>query len=229
MRRNEPFSYRKSLDQYDANAGADHITCLKTRAPTRSGLGELGITTEAGEEAGWALTFETRQQTNCDGLQVAVSTAHGGYELRFQRPYADPAERLWAMLTQPAKVVERLAEADMTLLPGGRVRLRWLNTEPKRNKGLATGIITAVDPPRLLEYCTGRRGASSISAAGRFTVTAMLPRWACSRDLLRPRKAQLPTGTAARAAAGNRGNPGGLFSLSPSASLHNIYYRTLCL
>jgi hypothetical protein len=49
------------------------------------------------------------------------------YVLRFERRLRHPIERVWAALTEPGELVGWLAEAEIELVEGGRVHLRWLN------------------------------------------------------------------------------------------------------
>jgi uncharacterized protein YndB with AHSA1/START domain len=87
-----------------------------------------------------------------------VETREGGRVLRFERRLEHPVERVWAALTEPAEMQGWLAEADIDLVLGGRVELRWLNTDDEGNRAIATGTVTALEPPRLLEYDTDIHG-----------------------------------------------------------------------
>jgi uncharacterized protein YndB with AHSA1/START domain len=90
----------------------------------------------------------------------------GTYELRFQRRFGHPVERVWAALTEPEELKTWLAEAEIDLRKGGSVMLRWQNREQadevmrregidpeeEGNTGILHGTITELDPPRLLEW-----------------------------------------------------------------------------
>ena len=78
--------------------------------------------------------------------------------LRFERSRAHPVDRGWAALTEPSEIRGWLADADIDLVPGGRVELRWRNTDQDGNQAVATGTITALDAPRLLEFDTVPHG-----------------------------------------------------------------------
>ena len=78
--------------------------------------------------------------------------------LRFERSLAHPVDRVWAALTEPDEIRGWLADADIDLAEGGRVQLRWLNTDEAGNRAVATGTVAALDPPRLLELDTDRHG-----------------------------------------------------------------------
>lgn len=78
--------------------------------------------------------------------------------LRFERRLAHPVERVWAALTEPEQLAGWLADADIDLVAGGRVELRWLNTDQDGNQAVARGTITSLEPPRLLEMDTDIHG-----------------------------------------------------------------------
>ena len=61
-------------------------------------------------------------------------------------------EHVWAALTEPQELVGWLAEAEVDLRPGGRVVLRWLNSDDEGNQAVMHATITELDPPRLIEY-----------------------------------------------------------------------------
>jgi uncharacterized protein YndB with AHSA1/START domain len=81
--------------------------------------------------------------------------------LRYERHLRHPIERVWRAITEPDEVEAWLARADIELAREGRVRLEWLNTDEhgKRYEGAyVTGTVTALDPPRLIEYDTDVHG-----------------------------------------------------------------------
>jgi len=86
-----------------------------------------------------------------DGM---VETHGGSHILRFERHLPQPIERVWAAITEPEQLVTGLAAATIDLCLGGRVRLRWLNTDEQSNPAnvVMNATITQFDPPRLLEY-----------------------------------------------------------------------------
>jgi uncharacterized protein YndB with AHSA1/START domain len=87
-----------------------------------------------------------------------VETREGRRVLRFERRLEHPIERVWAALTEPGELESWLAEADLDLAVGGRVELRWLNTDEDGNRAIATGTVTQLEPPRLLECETDIHG-----------------------------------------------------------------------
>jgi uncharacterized protein YndB with AHSA1/START domain len=70
-----------------------------------------------------------------------------GYQLRFERQLPHPVERVWAALTDPAQLAQWLAPGEMELTPGGRVHLAFSDGD-----GVIDGQVTALAPPRLLEF-----------------------------------------------------------------------------
>jgi uncharacterized protein YndB with AHSA1/START domain len=88
-----------------------------------------------------------------------VESRDGREVLLFERRLAFPVDRVWAALTRPEEIIGWLAEAEIQPVAGARVWLRWLNAGPDADPAMATGIITALDPPRLLEYVTSLHGA----------------------------------------------------------------------
>jgi uncharacterized protein YndB with AHSA1/START domain len=92
-------------------------------------------------------TYETRE----DGTRV----------LRFERRLNHPIGRVWAALTEPREIEAWLARAEIDLREGGRVRLEWLNADEHGQRyehALATGTISRLDPPRLIELDTDVHG-----------------------------------------------------------------------
>ena len=72
--------------------------------------------------------------------------------LRFERRLDHPIDRVWAALTEPDELIGWLAEAELELVEGGHVVLRWQNSDDQGNQAVMHGHITRLDPPRLLEY-----------------------------------------------------------------------------
>jgi uncharacterized protein YndB with AHSA1/START domain len=107
----------------------------------------------------------------------------GGVDvLRFERHLDHQVERVWAALTDPDELVGWLAEAEIDLVEGGRVVLRWLNSDEEGNQAVLHGTITELDPPRLIEYDSDIHGVLrwELRAEGSgshltFTATAELP------------------------------------------------------
>ncbi len=83
----------------------------------------------------------------------------GGHQLiRFERRLGHPVERVWRALTDPDEIAAWLALAELELEEGGRVVLTWQNTDDDGNTAVARGTVSALDPPRLLEFDTDIHG-----------------------------------------------------------------------
>jgi uncharacterized protein YndB with AHSA1/START domain len=80
------------------------------------------------------------------------------YVLQFERDFHHPVERVWAALTESSELVKWLADADIELVEGGSVTLRWLNTDLEGNSSIARGTVAELDPPRLVVYETDIHG-----------------------------------------------------------------------
>lgn len=87
-----------------------------------------------------------------------VEQIDGRYILRYERHLTHPIDRVWAALTEPEQLEMWLAQAEIELVRGGRVVLRWLNTDTEGNHAVARGTITQLEPPRLLEIDTDIHG-----------------------------------------------------------------------
>ena len=67
---------------------------------------------------------------------------HDGVKvLRYERRLRHPVDRVWRALTEPAELRGWLADADLDPAPGGRVELRWLNTDDEGNRAVARGTV----------------------------------------------------------------------------------------
>ena len=98
---------------------------------------------------------------------------HGDRQvLRFERRLDHPVERVWRALTEPGEIAAWLALAELDLTEGGRVVVRGPNTDP----------VSALDPPRLVEFDTDIHGRlrwelapDGDGTALTFTADAQLP------------------------------------------------------
>jgi uncharacterized protein YndB with AHSA1/START domain len=81
-----------------------------------------------------------------------VEARDGQYVLRYERHLDHPVDKVWAALTDPGELIGWLAEADVDLVEGGRVVLRWQNTDDQGNRAVMHATITRLDAPRLIEY-----------------------------------------------------------------------------
>jgi uncharacterized protein YndB with AHSA1/START domain len=105
-----------------------------------------------------------------------------GQVIRFERRLDHPVERVWRALTEPDELADWLALADLDLKDGGHVVLTWQNTDPDGNTAVARGTVTALDPPRLVEFDTDIHGRlrwelepDGDGTALKFTAEAQLP------------------------------------------------------
>jgi uncharacterized protein YndB with AHSA1/START domain len=103
--------------------------------------------------------------------------------MRFERRLGHPIARVWRALTEPGELAKWLALAELDLREGGAVDLTWQNTDEDGNTATARGIVSALDPPRLLELDTDIHGTLrwELEPSGddgtllTFTVDARLP------------------------------------------------------
>ncbi len=80
-----------------------------------------------------------------------LETAGDKQILRYQRHLAHPIERVWAVLTEPAALLDWWGVAEIDLVEGGQFILRWLNTDDQGNGVTMQATITQLRPPYLLE------------------------------------------------------------------------------
>ncbi|WP_236587778.1 SRPBCC family protein [Tumebacillus amylolyticus] len=69
------------------------------------------------------------------------------YVVRFERKLKHPVELVWAVLTDPEKLVQWLAKADVELVAGGKYELRFQNTD-----SVMLGVVQHAEAPNLLVY-----------------------------------------------------------------------------
>ena len=83
------------------------------------------------------------------------TTDDGRYVLRYERRLRHPIEKVWAALTEPARIEEWWARAAvLELTEGGRARIEWLNSD-----AVAEGHITRLEPPHTIEFDTDIHGS----------------------------------------------------------------------
>lgn len=91
--------------------------------------------------------------------QGELKQVDGGYELRFERRLSHPVDKVWAAISEPERMREWLAIAsELEPESGGRIKLRWQNTDLEGNHAIARGNITAFEPPTSIEYDTDIHG-----------------------------------------------------------------------
>jgi uncharacterized protein YndB with AHSA1/START domain len=82
-----------------------------------------------------------------------IETRDDRYVLRYDRRLRHPIDTVWDALTDPDRVEEWLARAEVELAEGGRVRLEWLNGD-----AVAEGHISRLEPPHAIEFDTDIHG-----------------------------------------------------------------------
>jgi uncharacterized protein YndB with AHSA1/START domain len=111
-------------------------------------------------------------ETTAAGRFGTIEEQGDGHVLRFERRFDHPIERVWATISEPERIEGWLARAELELEEGADVKLQWLNRTTDEqdeeygietlregeNSTIARGTVTAVDPPRLLEYDTDVHG-----------------------------------------------------------------------
>lgn len=71
----------------------------------------------------------------------------GFIEARLERQFDHEQPKLWAALTEPARMVEWLAPGEIALKKGGAAKLNFVDS------GIVIdSTVSDIDPPRLLEY-----------------------------------------------------------------------------
>lgn len=83
-----------------------------------------------------------------------AETRDGKTTLRYRRELAHPVRDVWAAITEPAELAGWIADAQLDLVHGGSVVLRWKNTDLEGNNTVLHGTITELDEPWVLEYDT---------------------------------------------------------------------------
>jgi uncharacterized protein YndB with AHSA1/START domain len=77
---------------------------------------------------------------------------HGSKSIvRFERWFAHPVERVWRAITDPAHAIKWWGALDIELTTGGKAVVEWQNTDDHGNRAVMHGVITELDPPRVLE------------------------------------------------------------------------------
>jgi uncharacterized protein YndB with AHSA1/START domain len=93
----------------------------------------------------------TPEQTTTNPADGTVERRGDRTILRYERRLNHPVATVWAAITEPARLRQWLADADVALAEGGAVQLRWLNTDDEGNRAVMDATVTALDPPRVLE------------------------------------------------------------------------------
>lgn len=84
----------------------------------------------------------------------------GTTRISFSRTYPHPIEDVWAALSRPDRLDQWWAEADQfEAHEGGRIQLRWLNHDAEGWAPEASGTVTALAAPWLLELDMDAQGS----------------------------------------------------------------------
>jgi uncharacterized protein YndB with AHSA1/START domain len=76
-----------------------------------------------------------------------IEQGDGVYHARLERLLPHPPAAVWAMLTEPAKMIDWLAPGEIELKEGGAAKLNFVDS------GIVIdSIVTAFEPDRVLEY-----------------------------------------------------------------------------
>ncbi|HEY5105277.1 MAG TPA: SRPBCC domain-containing protein [Caulobacteraceae bacterium] len=113
--------------------------------------------------------YERMWGASVPGFDVAPTLRHhepdgevsaagdGRYQISFLRFYMLPIAKVWAALTEPARLADWLAQVKIDLRLDGEIELRW-----ESHGHVERGVIVALDPPSLLAWSTtDSEGAAS--------------------------------------------------------------------
>jgi len=88
------------------------------------------------------VTIEIDGEVDGELVQMA-----DGWRVQFTRTIDRPPTRVWAALTDPAVLKNWIGDVDVELRVGGKYVIRF-----RDDSIVMTGVITALEPERLLEY-----------------------------------------------------------------------------
>ena len=86
-----------------------------------------------------------------EGPDGALELGSAQCVVRFERSLDHPVEQVWAALTEPERLAAWWGRADLSLVPGGRFVLEWINTDDHGHRAVMHATITELQPPALLE------------------------------------------------------------------------------
>jgi uncharacterized protein YndB with AHSA1/START domain len=91
-------------------------------------------------------TATTAQDLLSDAPLGEVTRQGDALQLVFQRHYRQPVEKVWAAITNPERLADWFATAEVDLRIGGIIRLGW------QGQHRADVVITECDPPKTLAW-----------------------------------------------------------------------------
>jgi uncharacterized protein YndB with AHSA1/START domain len=115
-------------------------------------------------------------ETTTAGAFGSLERREGKHVLRFERRLDHPVERVWAAITEPEQLAGWFGDSEVDLTEGGRLAVRFKHRVSKEDEEKYDVIrpeefetsedetdgfdatVTALDPPRLLEYEAERFG-----------------------------------------------------------------------
>jgi uncharacterized protein YndB with AHSA1/START domain len=115
-------------------------------------------------------------ETTRTGTLGSVERREGKHVLRFERRLEHPIERVWAAITEPEQLEGWFGDSEVDLTEGGKVAVRFkhmISEEEEKEYDIIRpeefetaggepdgfeAVVTALDPPRLLEYEAERFG-----------------------------------------------------------------------
>lgn len=108
-----------------------------------------------------------------------VRRIDGGFEARLVRQLEHDPQAVWAMLTEPGRLVEWLAPGMIELRVGGKARLDFIDSGT-----VIDSAVSAIEAPRLIEYSWSSPGeplrpvrfdVAPDAAGTRLTLTLRIP------------------------------------------------------
>ncbi|HWO74952.1 MAG TPA: SRPBCC family protein [Bacillus sp. (in: firmicutes)] len=81
-------------------------------------------------------------------MEAEVKRTDGGFLARFERRFNHSIEKVWSWLTQPDKLAEWLAEAEVDHKEGGTFTLTFTKTEGN----VLSGRVHKAEPPYVFEF-----------------------------------------------------------------------------
>ena len=79
-------------------------------------------------------------------------TGDGAYSITFCRRYLAPIETVWAALTEPARLADWFAQAEVDLRVGGAINFDW-----RAHGHVERNVILELEPPKLLVWGSRER------------------------------------------------------------------------
>ena len=104
------------------------------------------------------------QDTLSDASLGEVTTTADALQVVFHRHYKKPIEKVWAAVTTPERLADWLAEAEIEMKVGGRIRLNWNKGLPSPWKAASWRSTRPTPSPGPGRWATARRWCASTSS-----------------------------------------------------------------